>query len=210
MGAAELRGLYAITPEDALLPRLSALVNLALQGGARLIQYRNKLALPAVRRLQALEMVRICHAHGARLIINDDLELALTSGADGLHLGRSDGDIGAARAALGADRLLGVSCYNDLELAAAATAAGADYLAVGSVFASITKPAAARASLEIVTETKRRFGKPVVAIGGITLHNAGAVIAAGADMVAVINDLFDAMDIAARAASFQQLFTEHK
>jgi thiamine-phosphate pyrophosphorylase len=210
MSAIELRGLYAITPEDALLPRLSALVGLAIKGGARLIQYRTKLPSSLLRRAQADELLRICRASGARLIINDDIDLALAIGADGVHLGRDDGNVEAARAALGPIRILGVSCYNDIERASAAALAGADYLAIGSVFASATKPVATRASLEMLAETKRRFGKPVAAIGGITVHNAGAVIAAGADMVAVITDLFDAMDIAARAATFQQLFTEHK
>jgi thiamine-phosphate pyrophosphorylase len=208
--AIELRGLYAITPEDALLPRLSALVGLALKGGTRLVQYRTKLPSPSLRRAQADELLRICRASGARLIINDDLNLALDSGADGVHLGSDDGDIAAARIALGPTRILGVSCYNDIERASLAADAGADYLAVGSVFASSTKPTATRASMEMLAETKRRFGKPVVAIGGITVHNARTVISAGADMVAVITDLFDAMDIAARATSFQQLFTEHK
>jgi thiamine-phosphate pyrophosphorylase len=210
MSTIELRGLYAITPEDALLPRLSALVGMAIKGGARLIQYRTKLPSALLRRAQAEELLRICRASGAHLIINDDLDLALAIGADGVHLGRDDGDIDAARTALGPNRILGVSCYDDLERASAAAVAGADYLAVGSVFASATKPAATRVSMEMLTETKRRFGRPVAAIGGITVHNAAKVIAAGADMVAVITDLFDAMDIAARAATFQQLFTEHK
>ncbi len=210
MSALELRGLYAITPEDPLSPRLSALVELAIKGGVRLIQYRSKLPSQLLRKAQAVELLRICRGRGARLIINDDLNLALETGADGVHLGSDDGDIVAARAALGPGRILGVSCYNDIQRASAAVDAGADYLAVGSVFASATKPAATRASLEMLAETKRRFGKPVAAIGGITVHNARTVIAAGADMVAVITDLFDAMDIAARATSFQQLFTEHK
>jgi len=201
-----LRGLYAITPSDPLLPRLSALVSSALAGGVRLIQYRNKFAPAPLKRAQAAELLRICRAADARLIINDDLPLALEIGADGVHLGRDDGDIGAARQALGNERILGVSCYDDVDRATAAAAAGADYIAFGSVFASSTKPEATRASLELLTATKRRLRLPVAAIGGITIDNVAQVIAAGADMVAVITDLFDAMNIQQRAAAYQKLF----
>ncbi len=204
-----MRGLYAITPEDYLLPRLSALVEMAVKGGARFVQYRNKTAPPPLRRAQAADLLRICRARGAYLIVNDDVELALAVGADGVHLGRDDHpleELAAVRKRLGPERILGVSCYDDLQRAEAAAAAGADYLAIGSVFASATKPGATRATLDLLAEAKRRFGKPVVAIGGITVDNAGMAIAAGADMVAVISDLFDAMDIAGRARQFVQLF----
>jgi len=202
----ELRGLYAITPDDNLTPRLSALVAAALDGGVRLVQYRNKLANPALRRSQAGELLRVCRGQGARLIINDDLPLAVELGADGVHLGREDGDLAAARAALGAGRLLGVSCYGDLDAAARACAAGADYLAFGAVFASITKPQAPRIPLALLAAAKKRFGLPIAAIGGINLDNAAEAIAAGADLLAVVSDLFDAMDIAARARAYENLF----
>jgi len=202
----ELRGLYAVTPDDQLTPRLSALVASALAGGVRLVQYRNKLAPPALRRAQAAELLRICRGQGARLIVNDDLALALEIAADGVHLGRDDGDLKAARAALGAGRLLGVSCYGDLDAAATAAAAGADYLAFGSVFASPTKPQAPRVPLELLGEARRRFGLPIAAIGGITLGNAPQAIAAGADLLAVISDLFDTMNIAAHARAYENLF----
>lgn len=201
-----LRGLYAITPSDSLLPRLSALVGSALAGGVRVVQYRNKFAPPPLKRAQAAELLRICRAADARLIVNDDLWLALEIGADGAHLGKEDGDIRMARQALGGHRILGVSCYNDIGRAEAAAAAGADYIAVGSVFASTTKPDATRTSLDFLSETKHRFQLPVAAIGGITLDNAQDVIDAGADMVAVITDLFDAMNIQERAAAYQRLF----
>jgi thiamine-phosphate pyrophosphorylase len=201
-----LRGLYAITPSDSLLPRLSALVSSALAGGVRYVQYRNKFAPPPLKRAQAAELLRICRANDAKLIVNDDLWLALEIGADGAHIGKEDGDIRMARQALGGHRILGVSCYNDIGRAEAAATAGADYIAVGSVFASNTKPDATRASLDILGEVKRRLQLPVAAIGGITLSNASDVIAAGADMVAVITDLFDAMNIQERAAAYQRLF----
>lgn len=201
-----LRGLYAVTPEDYLLPRLSALVGAALAGGVKIVQYRNKSAPPPLRRAQAADLMRLCRAHGARLIINDDLPLALKLNADGVHLGRDDGDIAAARQALGPDKILGVSCYADLGRAEAAARAGANYLAFGCMYPSLTKPDASPASLDLLGEAKRRFGLPVAAIGGINLTNAPQTIAAGADLLAVITDLFDAMDIAGRARSYEHLF----
>jgi thiamine-phosphate pyrophosphorylase len=205
----ELRGLYAVTPDDRLLARLSALVEAALEGGARLIQYRNKQAPPPLRRAQAAELLRICRAYGGKLIINDDVWLAIEVGADGAHVGQSDlpgGDLTTAREALGPKRLLGVSCYNDLARVEAAAKAGADYIGIGSMFPSATKPTAVRASLDVLTEVRRNFDLPVAAIGGISVGNAPQVIRAGADMLAVVSDLFNAMDIRRRAGEFQKLF----
>ena len=205
----KLHGLCAVTLDDLLLPRLSALVKAALDGGARFVQYRNKIAPRPLRRAQAAEMLRICRAAGARLIINDDVWLAVEIGADGAHLGRGDapgGSLLAAREALGPKRILGVSCYNDLTMGEEAARAGADYIAFGSMFPSRTKPAAVRAPLQLLGEAKRRFGLPVAAIGGITLDNAPQAIDAGADILAVVSDLFDAMDIKTRADAYQRLF----
>ena len=207
----ELRGLYAVTPDDRLLPRLSALVEAALEGGTRLVQYRNKLAPAAVRRAQAAELLRICRAYGAKLIVNDDVWMAIEIGADGAHVGRDDlpgHDLHTAREALGPKRLLGVSCYNDLTHVEAAAKAGADYIGIGGMFPSATKPNVERATTELLTEARRAFAGPVAAIGGITIRNALPVIAAGADMVAVVGDLFNAMDIRRRASEFQKLFDQ--
>jgi thiamine-phosphate pyrophosphorylase len=206
-----MRGLYALTPDDNLLPRLSALVESALQGGVKWVQYRNKTAPVPLRRAQAAEMLRICRAYGAKLIINDDVWLAVEIGADGAHIGRDDlpgGNLSTARDALGPKRILGVSCYDDLARAEIAVDAGADYVAIGSVFASATKPQATRTSLAALAEAKKHFKVPVVAIGGITARNATQVIETGADMVAVLSDLFDAMDIRKQAQKFQKLFKE--
>jgi thiamine-phosphate pyrophosphorylase len=204
-----LHGLYAITPDDRLLPRLSALVEAALQGGVRLVQYRNKTAPAPLRRAQAAELLRVCHGYGAKLIVNDDVWLAIEVGADGAHVGRDDlpgHDLATTREALGAKRLLGVSCYDDLARVDAAAKAGADYIGIGSMFPSTTKPGAAVATLDLLSAARRRFNGPVAAIGGITVRNASPVIAAGADMVAVVSDLFDAMDIGRRAEEFRKLF----
>lgn len=207
----KLAGLYAITPDDPLPPRLGALVSAALEGGVKWVQYRNKSASPLLRHRQATELLRLCRAADARLIVNDDVWLAVEIGADGAHIGRDDapgGSLAAARDALGPNRILGVSCYNDPARAEEAAAAGADYLGVGSMFVSGTKPLAVRASLEVLGEIRRCCGLPVAAIGGIRLDNAPEVLAAGADMLAVLSDLFDAMNIKVRAEAYRALFKE--
>jgi thiamine-phosphate pyrophosphorylase len=208
-----LSGVYALTPDDNLLPRLAALVESALQGGVKWVQYRNKIAPAALRKAQASELLRLCNAYGAQLIVNDDVWLAVEIGAHGAHLGRDDlpgGSLQTARNALGSHRILGVSCYDDLARAEVAVDAGADYIAFGSMFPSVTKPQATRASLDLVAEAKRRFKVPVVGIGGITTKNAPQLLAAGADMIAVLTDLFDAMDIRKQAERFQKLFKENR
>ncbi len=203
-----LTGLYALTPDLADTTRLLKQVEQALDGGARLIQYRNKAAGTELRRKQAPALKSLCQRYGARLIINDDLALALAIDADGVHLGREDGDLETCRTALGPTRLLGLSCYADLARARQARHIGADYIALGSVFASTTKPAAVRSPLTLLREARDASGLPVCAIGGITLDNAPQLIDAGADLLAVISDLFGAPDIRARARAYTSLFTK--
>ena len=200
-----VRGLYAITPEWADTTRLLVAARAAIEGGARVLQYRNKRAGPALRLEHALGLSAVCRKFGAAFVVNDDVALALEVDADGAHLGAGDGDLAAARARLGAKRLLGASCYDSLELAHAARAAGADHIAFGSVFGSTTKPGAVRARLTLFAAA-RDIGLPLVAIGGITRANAAQPIAAGADAVAVISDLFDSTDIASCARQFAALF----
>jgi thiamine-phosphate pyrophosphorylase len=197
-----MRGLYAITPDIAELEPLLHKVEQALKAGVALLQYRNKVISKDKRLLQAKELASLARGYGVPLIINDDIEIAASVGANGVHLGREDGDLAAARARL-PGRILGASCYNDLEKARAAVRAGANYVAFGSVFPSPTKPQAVRAPLSLFASN---LGVPLCAIGGITLDNAPALIAAGADLLAVITDLFDAPDIAARAAQYRKLF----
>ena len=200
-----MAGLYAITPEWQDTARLIGAAQAAIAGGARILQYRNKQAKPALRLEHALALSAVCGEAGATFIVNDDVDLALEADADGVHLGASDGDIAVARRKLGPDRLLGASCYDRLDLAQAACRAGADHIAFGSVFASSTKPGAVRAPLELFAQA-RALGVPMVAIGGITRANAARVIAAGAHAVAVIGDLFDAPDVEASAREFSLLF----
>jgi len=207
---ARLAGLYAVTPEEPETRVLVRKVRMALAGGARAVQYRSKSADAVLRREQGAELLSLCRAARVPLIVNDDLDLAQSLGADGVHLGRDDAPIADARARLGPGRILGASCYNRLELALAARGAGADYVAFGSAFASNTKPGAARASLSLYRDAKARVGCPVVAIGGITLENARILIEAGADALAVISALFDAPDIERRAREFATTFSDHE
>ena len=204
-----LKGLYAVTPDLADTADLLRRARLALEGGARLLQYRNKTAEAALRRGQAAALLRLSRDFGARLLVNDDLALALEIGADGAHLGREDGDLAAARAVLGPGKILGVSCYNEMERAREAKRIGADYAAFGSFFASATKPGAVRAPFELLAQAKRELGLPLAAIGGITLDHAPQLVGAGADLLAVISDLFEAADIRARASAYTQLFAEN-
>jgi thiamine-phosphate pyrophosphorylase len=143
---------------------------------------------------------------GARLIINDHVELARAVDAHGVHVGAEDAGLQEARAALGPEKIVGVSCYNRLELARDAQAAGADYVAFGSFFPSSVKPHAVRAPVELLLQARRELHVPIVAIGGITLEGAPRLISAGADALAVISALFDAPDISKAALDFSALF----
>lgn len=206
--AARLRGLYAITPDWDNTARLVAISEQLLQAGVRLLQYRHKTASACQRLEHAGALRALTERYGAWLIINDDLDLALAVTADGVHLGAADGDLHQARLRLGADKILGASCYQNLDLAVAAKNAGADYVAFGSFFASPTKPHAQRAELPLLAAGKAATGLPVCAIGGITPRNAAPLIEAGADMLAVITALFDAPDPAAAARPFINLDAE--
>jgi thiamine-phosphate pyrophosphorylase len=199
-------GLYAITPETDNTERLLAQVEAALLGGVAAVQYRDKSGDVARRHEQASELVALCHRFGAPLIVNDDLRLADLCGADGVHLGRDDGGLREARIILGQGRFIGASCYQSLDLALAAQAAGADYVAFGSFFSSPTKPAAPRASLDLLHAAAPVIQVPLVAIGGITPANASQLLDAGADCLAVLSALFDAPDIRAAAHALNQLF----
>jgi thiamine-phosphate pyrophosphorylase len=198
---APIAGLYALTPELADTTLLIARVAAAIAGGAAVVQYRNKLGDAALRREQARSLRALCAARAATFIVNDDVDLAREVAADGVHLGRDDTAIVTARQRLGAGAIIGASCYDSLERAQRAVAAGADYLAFGSFYASAVKPEAVRAHPSLLTAAKARWCVPVVAIGGISAANAPALVAAGADAVAVISALFDAPDIAAAAAA---------
>jgi thiamine-phosphate pyrophosphorylase len=199
-------GLYAITPDLEETSELARRVALAIGGGATAVQYRNKTAPAALRFEQVWTLRQLCRHHGVPLIVNDHVALALEADADGVHLGATDGGIDEAKLRLGPHKIVGASCYDSIAQASRAVAQGADYLAFGSFFASRSKPAAVSASLQLLTDAKRRFSVPIVAIGGITSSNARLVIDAGADAIAVISAVFSARDIRAEALGLSSLF----
>lgn len=202
-------GLYAITdPTLTPPPRMPDEVRAAITGGAVMIQYRDKLSGPVERRELAGALLRLCRDARVPLIINDDLALAAELGAHGVHLGHDDGDIEEARALLGPRVLIGVSCYNEFARAEAAARAGADYVAFGRFFLSLTKPDAVAATPELLAAARRTLDLPLVAIGGITPDNGAQLLAAGADMLAVIHAVFGQPDIEAAARRFAQLFNQ--
>ncbi|QKT03196.1 thiamine phosphate synthase [Ectothiorhodospiraceae bacterium 2226] len=208
-----LQGLYVVTPELADDERLSALVSAALAGGARAVQYRAKHLPPAQRQRQAAQLAALCRRAAALFIVNDDADLAAAVGADGVHIGREDAAIARARARL-PHGLIGVSCYNRLDLAQAAQAAGADYVAFGRFFPSRTKPDAVQADPALLREARavlrvppgKPQGVPLVAIGGITAENGRRLVEAGADMLAVIDGVFGRPDVEAAARALAALF----
>lgn len=207
---AELQGLYAITPAGLPRETLLAQVEAALRGGCRYVQLRDKTLPPAERLARAHALRALTARYGARFIINDDLALASVVAADGVHLGRDDGDWALARAILGPQRLLGVSCYADLEAAQRASAIGVDYVAFGAAFPSPSKPQAAVLPPGFIARARAQLALPLCVIGGITLSTAASLRDQGADLLAVINDLFTAPEIAGQAACYQQLFTKAK
>jgi thiamine-phosphate pyrophosphorylase len=201
-----VNGLYAVTPDVADSAWLRARVAQALAGGARILQYRSKSPDRALMARQACELAALCRAQGVLFIVNDDVQIACECGAHGVHLGREDAAIAAARAQLGDDALIGASCYDDLARAQQCVDAGADYLAFGSFYPSAVKPGAARATPALLREARARWHLPLVAIGGITPVNAPPLLAAGADALAVISGLFQVPDTYAAARAFRRLF----
>ena len=199
-----LRGLYAITQiknktADIIINEVIA----AIKGGAVVVQFRDKEPLDAI--YTADQLVKVCHEYKVPLLINDDIELAIKVGADGVHIGREDGAISEARDRLGADAIIGVSCYNFVEQAFDAQEQGATYVAFGRFFPSSSKPLAAPAELDTLRKAKFLLDIPIVAIGGILPENGGPLLTAGADLLAVIGGLFETQpEQSARA--YQALF----
>ena len=202
-----IAGLYAIADTQYLDDaRLLPAVGEAIAGGARVIQYRDKNHSAVERERQAGELAIFCRRHDVRFIVNDDVALAKEIHASGVHLGREDASLAQARAQLGSQAIIGVSCYNELARAVRAQADGADYVAFGSFFASRTKPQAVRASLELLCGAKQKLRIPVVAIGGITPENGAHLVAAGADALAVVEGVFGQADVQAAAERYARLF----
>ena len=198
------RGLYALTdgPREDLLE----VVSQALVGGARLLQYRDPTMDATRRHAEATALRQLCHERGVPLIIDDDIALAKAVGADGVHLGNVEKDIGTARSELGSHAIIGAACCNSLQLARAAARAGASYLSFGAFFPSPTKPLAPRASIDLLRQSAA-LGLPRVAIGGITPDNGSPLIDAGADFLAAVSAVFGASDVHTAAQRFAGMFS---
>jgi thiamine-phosphate pyrophosphorylase len=204
----EIEGLYAITPNIADTAILIQMTRHVLAGGARLVQYRNKIANAALRLEQAHSLATLCREFCVPLIINDYVDLAAEVDSDGVHLGLDDVSIVEARRKLGSEKIIGASCYNELEHAVEAERQGADYVAFGAFFASRTKPGAAVASGNVLRRAKALLHVPIVGIGGITTRNAAELISEGADALAVSNGVFSAPNIQSEAEIFARLFNQ--
>lgn len=200
-----VNGLYAITSDEPDTAVLLRKVRLALLGGAHVLQYRNKAAAEGLRLEQARALRVLTHEFSVPLIINDDVRLAQQAAADGVHLGGGDGSVADARALLGSEKLIGVSCYNRLALAHEAVLQGADYVAFGSFFNSVVKPDAVVATPDLLRQARCEIALPLVAIGGITALNGVQLLEAGANALAVISAVFGADDIQGAARQFADL-----
>lgn len=203
-----IKGLYAITSDELNTAELLRKVGLVLQGGARVLQYRNKLADSELRLIQATALRDLTDKFTATFIINDDVQLARQVAADGVHLGGDDSSAAEARKLLGNDKIIGISCYNCPDLAQQAVRQGANYVAFGAFFTSSVKPNAPAATLELLQQARHELSVQIVAIGGITLQNGKQLIEAGADALAVISAVFGATDIQSASQQFSTLFSE--
>ncbi|MGD8782822.1 MAG: thiamine phosphate synthase [Thioalkalispiraceae bacterium] len=204
-----LKGLYVITDRPLCLERsmpVDKMAALAIAGGARIIQYRNKQSPQAVRLYEANLLAELCSKMDAILLINDDLEIAMQVDAHGVHLGQDDMSLIEARQRLGENKIIGITCHDSLQLAREAEQGGADYVAFGSFYPSTSKPSAPRASVNTLQQAREELSIPLCAIGGITLENAPQLIQHGAQMLAVVNGVFGAWNISRTATSYMKLF----
>ncbi len=197
------KGLYAIADSSVLSDEeFLEKVEIVLKNGAAILQYRDKSGFFK----HAVEIKKLCNQYHIPLIINDNLQLAKKLDADGVHLGKDDGDLKIAHDLLGANKIIGISCYNDLNRAVEMQNMGATYIAFGAFFSSNTKPFAVKADLNLLKEAKKKLSIPIVCIGGITLENADQLISNGADYLAVIQGLFKSTDLANTTQQFSQKF----
>lgn len=208
MTDSKLYGLYAITDAALMADNFELAIEQSLQGGTCIIQYRDKSEDSEKRLKQAKAIRQLCNQYQALFIVNDDIELAIATHADGVHLGKDDLDLKAARKQLGTDKIIGITCYNQLQNAIEAEQAGADYVAFGAFFNSSVKPDAVNAPLSLIKQAKEQLQIPVCCIGGITANNAKQLIETGADMIAIISELFDSENIKQSSIRLSSLFDD--
>lgn len=203
-----VKGLYALTPDQLDTDKLLRISEQALSGGVSVLQYRNKIANASLRREQTKLLRQLCNQYNTLFIINDHIDLVTLADADGVHIGAEDISVLTARQHLGRDKIIGASCYNQMDLAIAAVHESADYVAFGSFFSSATKPDATAVSIDFLAKARCQISVPVVAIGGIDLQNAADLIRQDCDAIAVCGALFHQPNIMASAQQFCRLFTD--
>ncbi|RDH81640.1 MAG: thiamine phosphate synthase [endosymbiont of Galathealinum brachiosum] len=210
----KLSGLYAITNETLMPENLFlSMAEAALTSGVSVLQYRDKSTNQKKRQYQASQLKLLCDQHSVTFIINDDINLAMQVDADGVHIGKNDQSIYETKNQLGKDKIIGVSCYNQMSLATDAIENGADYIAFGSFFGSSIKPEAPQANRELITTIKNQYSTPVCCIGGITTENHKPLLDAGTDMLAIISDIFSHTDnayISHQCTQFKNAFDSRK
>jgi thiamine-phosphate pyrophosphorylase len=201
-----MRGLYLVTPDWHDTAKLLDITEQALAGGASLVQYRNKAADAALRYEQATQLQALCRRYVRPFIVNDFVKLCVELDADGVHVGAADTPVAAIRSAIGSDKIIGATCYGDLEIARQAWQAGASYVAFGGFYPSPVKKYPVTTSPGIVNQAKAQIALPLAVIGGMTAENARPLLAAGADMVAVISSIYLAKDPLTATRDFVTLF----
>lgn len=201
-----MRGLYLVTPNWDDTDRLLDVTEQALQEGVALLQYRHKNADAALRREQAGALLLLARKYGVSFIVNDFIDLCEELDADGVHVGGTDISVAQARARLGKQKLVGASCYGDLQLARQAQLGGASYMAFGGFYPSLVKQYPVTTDPDIVLQAKREIALPCVVIGGMTPENAAPLAARGADLVAAISSVYLADDVAISVREFNKLF----
>lgn len=202
-----MKGLYLVTPDWDDTDKLLAATEQGLLGGASLLQYRHKTANDELQQEQASALLALCRRYRVPFIINDHLALCDMLDADGLHVGGTDASVAAVRTLLGKDKIIGASCYGDLELARQSAAAGASYVAFGGFYPSRVKKYAVTTQPDILTRARAELSLPFCVIGGMTVDNAKPLVALGADMVAAISSVYAADDQRTAAADFDRLFS---
>ena len=204
-----LNGIYLITDRQLSLARQMPIENMvqqAIEGGVRLIQYRNKQSSLSTKKYEAAIVAKLCRAHNVTFLVNDDIDIALAVDADGVHIGQDDTSLTKARALLGPDKIIGVSCYNSFDLAKQAQTDGADYVAFGRFYPSRSKPNASPATIDTLQKACQQLDMPICAIGGITPLNAPNLLNNGAHMLAVIHSILASPNIRRAAQEFTDLF----
>lgn len=201
-----MKGLYLVTPDWDDTDKLVAASEQAIAGGATLLQYRHKTASDDMRAEQASALLALCRRLNVPLIINDHVELCERLDADGIHVGGTDASVADVRVRVGKDKIVGASCYGDLQLARNAAAAGASYVAFGGFYPSRVKKYEVTTSPDIITRALSEIELPVCVIGGMTVENSRPLVELGAHMVAAISSVYSSSDHRSAASAFVSLF----